>query len=318
MKKNILVLFNNQSLKAARSVVTNLSDEKYEVIPIGITRKGRWLFYPGAYANIENTIWENDIDCVPAILSPDNLHNGIIKLESDEIVHKKIDLIFSLLPIKGSVQGLFELSKIPFVGASSSVSVVCSDNAYTHAILEYSGMRTAKWKVITQRKISELDAECEKLSENLGFPLAVKPANSDKGFGKANDINSLKECVKTAFLYDSKIVVEEFISGRALQVAMLGYGDDAVPSFVRDKNDPNFMFESDITYKVIDIARRAYKTLGVSGYALVSLFLTDTEILVDEVDTGPDLSETGEYANLMSEIGIDYPYLLERLINLLF
>ncbi|MDR0918874.1 MAG: D-alanine--D-alanine ligase [Oscillospiraceae bacterium] len=313
MRKSVLVLFNNQVLKAAESVINTISVEEYEIIPVGITKKGRWLFYPGVLAN---TAWEEDTDCVSAVLSPDNIHKGVLKIENSEVVLKKIDIIFSLLNVKGAYQGLFELTKIPFVGSPLSVTVACSDNAYTHAILEYCGVKTAKWKIITKRNISELDRECEKVCENLGLPLFVKPANSDEAFNKAVDINSLKECVKTAFLYDNKVLIEEYIVGRSLKIAMLGYDEEPIISFVKDKDDPNFVIENDLIEKVRGVAARACKILGIRGYAMIKLFLTDTEIILDEIDTQPDLSKDGDYACLMEDMGIEYQYLIERLINL--
>jgi D-alanine-D-alanine ligase len=316
MKRKISVLFNNQVLKSAASVINAIDKEKYEVIPIGITKKGRWFFYPGPCINIENATWEDDTDCVPAVISPDNIHRGILKLENNEVVYKKIDLVFSLLPMKGPIQGLLEMTKIPFVGSSVAVTVVCSDNAFTHAILEYSNVKTAKWKVITQRRISELDSECEKLSSNLNFPLFVKPANSNEGFNKATDIHSLKDCIKQAFLHDSKIVVEEFIEGRELEVAVLSYEEELIVSFVRDKNDINFPIEADIAEEARNIAVRAVKTLGVKDYAIVRLFLTEDEILLDEVDTQPCLYEKGHFSVLMDELGVSYEHLINKLIAL--
>lgn len=314
MKKSVLIIFDDDSAGAAALITENLNSDNYEIITIGITKKGRWLLYPGSVANITESAWEQDGDCVCAVLSPDKLHGGVIKIEGDA-VYKKIDVAFPLVRDKGALQGLLHLSGIPYIGSDIASTVTCSDNALTHAILEYSGINTAKWKIITERKISELDSECDKISQNLDFPLYIKPANSKGGCTKANDIDSLKESIKIAFSYDNKIIIEEYITGRELQVAVFG-NEHLVASFVHDKNDSSSSLPDDIANQIRNIAKRAYKTLGCKGFALVNIFYTGNKILIDEVDTLPDLSRDGAVAKLLGEVGMEYSYILEKLIKL--
>ncbi|MDE5917724.1 MAG: D-alanine--D-alanine ligase, partial [Oscillospiraceae bacterium] len=143
------------SLVSATNVIKNIPKDKYEVVCIGITKKGRWLYYPGDVDNISSGEWEKDPDCASAVISPDPLHKGIITIESGAASIKKIDVVFPVLHGKngedGTIQGLLDMSKIPYVGCGLLSSAACMDKSHTHSILDYNNIRTAKWKMLGLR-----------------------------------------------------------------------------------------------------------------------------------------------------------------------
>ncbi|MGN0679203.1 MAG: D-alanine--D-alanine ligase, partial [Oscillospiraceae bacterium] len=157
-KQKIAVLFggvsseHDISLLSAYSVLTNIPEDKYDVICVGITKKGHWMYYPGEYEYIKTGEWENNPDCCTAILSPDAVHQGIVILGNDGAFIRKVDAVFPVLHgmngEDGSVQGLCQLSGIPFVGCDMTSSAVCMDKALTHTVLDSAGIKTAKYLAI--------------------------------------------------------------------------------------------------------------------------------------------------------------------------
>ena len=154
-KTRVAVLFggvsseHEVSLMSATNVIRSIPKEKYEVICIGITKKGRWLYFPGDVSEIASGAWETNPDCTAAIISPDPIHKGIITIENGETYNKKIDVVFPVLHGRngedGRLQGLLELAKLPYVGCGTLSSALCMDKCMTHTVLDYNGIRTAKW-----------------------------------------------------------------------------------------------------------------------------------------------------------------------------
>ena len=153
-KIKVAVLFGGASsehdisLISAVNVIKSIPKDKYEVICIGITKKGRWLYYPGDVEAIADGQWKNNSDCTTAIISPDPIHKGILIIENGEVSVRKIDVVFPVLHGKngedGSLQGLLDMSKIPYVGCGLLASASCMDKAHTHTVLDYNGIKTAK------------------------------------------------------------------------------------------------------------------------------------------------------------------------------
>ena len=210
-KIRVAVLFGGASsehdisLKSATHIIENIPADKYEVVCVGITKKGRWLYYPGDVSAIASGAWEKDPDCTSAILSPDPIHKGLITIENGEASVKKIDVVFPVLHGKngedGTVQGLLDMAKIPYVGCGLLASAACMDKAATHTMLDYNGIRTAKWRKISQRELNKMEERCTEIAADLGFPLFVKPANAGSSIGvnRANNAEELLDAVKVAF-----------------------------------------------------------------------------------------------------------------------
>lgn len=345
-KTRVAVIFGGASsehgvsLLSATNVIQNIPKQKYEVICIGITKKGRWLYFPGDVSEIATGAWEYNPDCTAAIMSPDPIHKGIITIENGEASVKKVDVVFPVLHGRngedGRLQGLLELAKLPYVGCGTLGSAICMDKSMTHTVLDYNGIRTARWAMINQRDLSRLDEKCTAIAETLGFPLFVKPANagSSIGINKAVDEESLKEAVKIAFSHDSKVVIEEFIEGQELEVAVFGY-DNPFASYVGEIRPSADFYDYDAKYvtgtsqllipaeipeKASDTIREtavaAYKALCCKGLSRVDFFLTkEGEVLVNEINTLPGFTNISMYPKLMEHLGMQPEYLIDKLIE---
>ena len=328
------------SLASAAEVIRNIPEDKYEVICIGITRKGRWLFYPGDVDAIASGEWELNPDCTSAIISPDPLHRGIITIENGETYVKKIDVVFPVLIGRksgdGSLQGLLNMSGIPYVGCGLLASASCMDKSHTHMVLDDYGIKTAKWKLITQREINSIDERCTEIAAEMGFPLIVKPANSGSSVGSsiAEDADSLAAAVKLAFLNDNKVIVEKYVSGRKLEAAVFGYDNpfssyigeilsvDKVydPTEVNKSSGDDLVIPADLPMELMNdiraVAVKAFKALGCKGMARIDFFLTDDgELLLNKVGTTPGLRKNSVYPKLMEHLGMSRPYLMDKLME---
>ena len=328
------------SLASAAEVIRNIPEDKYEVICIGITRKGRWLFYPGDVEDIASGEWELDPDCTSAIISPDPLHRGIITIENGETSVKKIDVVFPVLIGKnggdGTLQGLLDLSGIPYVGCGLLAAASCVDKSHTHMVLDDYGIKTAQWQLITQRELNSIEERCSGIAEKMGFPLIVKPANSGSSAGTsiAENEEALIASVKMAFLNDNKVVVEKYIKGRKLEAAVFGYDNpfssyigeilsvDKVydPTEVNKSSGDDLVIPADLPIEqmneIRNIAVKAFKALGCKGMARIDFFLTDDgELLLNKIGTSPGLRKNSVYPKLMEHLGMTLPYLMDKLIE---
>lgn len=333
-KIRLLVLFGGatseyqDSLESAASVLRVLHSDKYELIPVGINKKGRWLYFPGDISEIEDGSWADDPDCMTAVLSPDPAHRGILITEDGNYQLKRVDVIFSLLRGRlgedGAIQGLCELSHIPYVGNGILGSVVCRNKAVTHALLETAGIAVPHWTTVLQHNLSRLDRECERIEEKLEYPLYVKPSGSDSAVasGIAENKESLNAMIKRAFTQDTTVLVEELAEGREFRVAVFGY-DLPFASFVGELNgatDDSITVPADLDDTTAQIIREtaihAYTVLNCKGLALLDFYVTERgDILLGEVNTMPVLYENGAYARLMGDLGMRYSYLLDKLIE---
>lgn len=328
------------SLASAAEVINSIPRDKYEVICIGITRKGRWLYYPGNTEDIAAGTWEQNPDCTSALISPDPLHRGIITIENGETSLKKIDVAFPVLMGKrggdGTIQGLLDLSGIPYVGCGLLASASCMDKSHTHMVMDDYNIKTAAWQLITQRELSSLESRCREIADTLGFPVVVKPANcgSNAGTSIADTADKLLSAVKLAFSSDNKVVVEKYIRGRKLEAAVFGYdspicsdiGEIADSDIPYDPNDFNVSTGDDLTVPadltkemhnmIRETAVAAFKALGCKGMARIDFFLTeDGELLLNKIGTAPGLKSNSVYPKLMSGLGIDQEELMDMLLE---
>ena len=328
------------SLASAAEVIKSIPQDKYEVICIGITRKGRWLYFPGDVEDIANGTWEQDPDCASALISPDPLHRGIITIENGEATIRKIDVAFPVLMGKwggdGTIQGLLDLSGIPYVGSGVLASASCMDKSHTHMVMDDYDIKTAAWQLITQREINSIDERCADIADKLGYPLVVKPANSgsNAGVSIAENGEQFLAAVKLAFSNDNKVVVEKYVRARKLEAAVLGYdqpvcsdiGEIASPDSTYDPNNFNVStgddlkvpadISPDLAKKVRETAVTAFKALGCKGLARVDLFLTeDGELLLNKIGTMPGLRKTSVFSKLMSGLGYSHEELIDELLE---
>lgn len=345
-KIKVAVLFggvsseHDVSLISATNVIKSIPTDKYEVICVGITKKGRWLYFPGDVNEIASGAWEKNPDCSSAIISPDPIHKGIVTMENGEIFIKKVDVVFPVLHGRngedGRLQGLLEMAGLPYVGCDTLGSAACMDKCMTHTVLDYNGIHTAKWACVYQKDISRMDEKCREIGEKLGYPLFVKPANAGSSIGvnKAADLEELKDAVQIAFSHDSKVIVEEFIKGRELEVAVFGY-DAPFASYVGEIEPAADFYDYDDKYvngssklyiparidekisdEIRETAVKAYSAMGCKGLSRVDFFLSDKgEIILNEINTMPGFTSISMYPKLMENLGMAQTYLVDKLIE---
>lgn len=344
--KKILVLFggvsseHDVSLVSAASVIDNIPADKYEVVKMGITKDGKWYLYTGDTALLPEEKWLNDkANLIPAVISPDRSHHGIITYDGKT---EYIDAVFPVLHGRngedGTMQGLLQLSGIPFVGCDALSSAMCMDKAITNTMADYSGIAQAKWYSFTKREY-DLDADgcLDGAVEKLGFPVFVKPANagSSVGISKCRTRQELIGACEKAFIHDPKLVLEESIEGLEVECAVMG-NEEPVASVVGEIEPCNDFYDYDAKYVADSIlhiparlseekaqevrkeACRAYSALGCSGLSRVDFFVRNSDgcVLLNELNTLPGFTSISMYPKLFAAAGISYGELLDRLIGL--
>ena len=348
MKKKVLVLFggvsseHEVSLSSACSVIKNIPADKYEVTPMGITKDGRFYIYKGSPDMLPDENWLRDEkNLIPAVISCDRSHHGIIRLTDGEI--EKIDAGFPVLHGKngedGTMQGLLEIAGLPYVGCDTASSAVCMDKAVTNAMMDLSGVAQAKWVSFDKNAYSaDKEALLKNAAEKLGFPIFVKPANagSSVGISKAKNLSELEEACEKAFEHDRKLVLEEGIVGMEVECAVLG-NDEPIASVVGEVVPCNEFYDYEAKYlaneseliiparlpdevlnSIRETAVRVYKILGCSGLTRVDFFVrsSDGAIMLNEPNTIPGFTSISMYPKLFASSGIPYSELLDRLIEL--
>jgi len=332
-KKRIAVLFggasedHNVSLRSAYSVLNGLSKAEYDIIPVGITKAGRWLYFPGDYSAIINGSWEEDSDCCSAVLSPDPLHGGLLKLmEEDGYSLQKIDAVFPVLHGKygecGQIQALCKLSGIAYVGSGFSAANACSDKALTHLILNKAGIKTAKYYYLERVDIDSIEEKFMDIEKVINYPMYVKAAVRSRSASAnvANNRDELKSAIKLAFSHHHKIIIEEEVSGRELECIVWGSVYRLNVSKIAETKD-NFELTipaeigKDDSDEIIDSAKTAFLALGCTSFARMLFKLTKKGLYCCKVSNMPGFTEHDIMAMLMEESGYSYPEMLDLIID---
>lgn len=229
-KKRIAVIFGGASSEhevsrlSSAYIINSIDKEKFDVVTIGITKDGRWFLTNAPTDKIANGEWENDTNNKKAFISPAPTVGGLVVLNSDghsEVV--KLDVVFPVLHGKngedGTVQGLLELSKIPYVGCGVAASACCMDKVFTNIMLRDSGIDEADFTWFYTYEYKRSPEKCIEQVENaLAYPIFVKPANagSSVGVNKAKNREQLINAIEIAIKEDSKILFEEILSAKRL------------------------------------------------------------------------------------------------------
>ena len=235
MKKTVASLFGGESSEyevsciSAANVAENLDKELYEPLLVGITKDGKWWIYSGSTDDLRNHTWcEKRNFLSPAVLSPCKAHHGFIALDGAEGTFEilRVDVVFPVLHGKngedGTMQGLLELSGIPYVGCNTCSSAVSMDKAATKTICEAANIPVVPFIAATKNQsVDELVLKCEAM---YGYPVFVKPANagSSVGITKAKNRDELIKGIELAFEHDKKLLIEPNIVGREIEVAVCG------------------------------------------------------------------------------------------------
>ena len=318
------------SLNSARSVMDYLDRDRFEVVPIGITNDGLWLEGNDPWATLYDAYHER------------KAVSGGTLLPSEELL-RSIDVAFPVLhgPYgeDGTVQGLFELANVPYVGAGVTGSAVGMDKELMKKAFAQSGLKLVPYRVFLRRQWDqEPDTILDMLEAELGLPVFVKPVNlgSSVGVSKANSREELSRAIDLALSYDRKAVVEHAVNAREIEVSVLGNDDPeaSLPGEViprrgwydyRAKYVPgecDLVIPADLseeqTQRVRTLAIQAYRAIDCAGMARAD-FLLDRDsgtFFVNELNTIPGFTATSMYPKMWEATGLSYPDLLSRLIDL--
>lgn len=215
--------------------VRNIDRSKYEVLTVGITKEGRWLYTEATAEQMADGSWEELPGNMPCVISPDRADHGMILFTPDGRVEKMhldvvIPVLHGLWGEDGTVQGLLELAGIAYVGCGVLASSVCMDKAVANALFEANGVPHTKWVAANRWEIEkDLEGVCAGVEEKLGWPVFVKPANagSSVGISKVSSQEELKAAIALALENDRKVVFEAFVDGQEVECAVIG-SDPAV------------------------------------------------------------------------------------------
>jgi D-alanine-D-alanine ligase len=329
------------SLRSAASIIAALDPARYEVVPIAITKDGRWLTGPESLKVLEAA--QRDLAPIPdhgneVTLPADPTRHGLLPLGRGRAT--PLDVVFPVLHgtygEDGTMQGLLELADLPYVGAGVLASAVGMDKAIMKSVFRDAGIPVCRW-LVTRIGAEEPQALARRVGAELGFPCFVKPANlgSSVGISKVKDAAGLAPAVAEATAYDPKLVIEEAIDAREFECAVLG--NDVPQASVIGELVPSHEFY-DYADKYVDqgaeiaiparltaetaeamrqLALQAFRAVDGSGLARVDFFLERSgRILVNEINTMPGFTSISMYPKLWEASGLAYPALLDRLIAL--
>ena len=350
MKKlSVCVLFGGMSpehevsLRSAEYVLGCLDPEKYNIFPVGITKEGDWVLFGGTdYSMLPSGEWLNYEGNRRAAISPVR-GQGLLSFEGDCVVREWIDVVFPVLHGEngedGAMQGLLQLAGIPYVGPHVSASAVAMDKTLTKLVADQAGVEQAKWMLVRNSELdNRLDQVLDALEEKFSYPMFVKPAGtgSSVGVSKAHDRNELKDALLKAGTYDNKILVEEFIHGREVEVAVMG-NESPVASICGEIDsgadfydyDAKYVTDTSVAYiparidenveeLVRDAAVRIYSAIGCQGLSRVDFFVTyeDNRVVFNEINTLPGFTSISMYPKLFAASGIPGAQLIDELLKL--
>ncbi len=344
-KIRVAVLFGGRSaeheisLQSAKSVVNALDKNKYEVTLVGIGKNGQWYLNDASQFLLDSEnpkLIKLNGSNQPVVLLPGHGSNQLISLNGEKKAIS-IDVVFPVLHgtygEDGTMQGLLKLANVPFVGPSVLGSAIGMDKDVVKRLLRDAGIPVARGFAYQRHEKINLDT----VIKELGLPLFVKPANlgSSVGVHKVTSKVELAPAIEDAFRYDSKILIEENISGREIECAVLGNEEPAasLPGEVIpqhefysyeakyiDKNGATFAIPAKVdsqTIKAIqELALKTFKVLCCEGMSRVDMFLTkDNKLIINEINTIPGFTSISQYPKLWEATGLPYPELLDKLID---
>jgi D-alanine---(R)-lactate ligase len=319
------------SVKSAQEVARHLDIAKYEAFYVGITTRGAWKLCGDLGAD-----WENGSR--PAVLSPDRSARGLLVLDGGRYETISLDLVLPLLHGKlgedGALQGLLELSGIPYAGCDIQSSALCMDKSLTYTFARAAGIATPKFWTVTASETIDPD--------QFTYPVFVKPARSGSSFGvsKAFRKDELWSAVEAARHYDAKVLIEEAVVGSEVGCAILGNDLDLLAGEVdqialshgffriHQETDPESGSDNSTVTVPADIsaearsliqetAKAVYRVLGCRGLSRVDMFLTeDGQVVLNEVNTLPGLTSYSRFPRMMAAAGLPLAEVIDRMVAL--
>ena len=350
MKKlSVCVLFggispeHEVSLRSAESVLNNMDPEKYNIFPVGITKNGDWVLYAGTdYSLLPSGEWLDYPGNRRATISPVR-GQGLLSFEGDCVVRERIDVVFPVLHGEngedGAMQGLLQLAGIPYVGPHISASAVAMDKTLTKLVADQAGVTQAAWMLVRNSELDvHMDHVLEQIESKFVYPVFVKPAGtgSSVGVSKAGDRETLRSALLQAGTYDEKILVEEFIDGREVEVAVMGNSSPVASECGEIDSgaefydyDAKYVTDTSVAYiparipesvaeQVRDAAVKVYTAIGCQGLSRVDFFVTHEgdRVVFNEIHTLPGFTSISMYPKLFAASGIPYGQLIDELLQL--
>lgn len=347
MKKlNVCVVFGGVSSEheiskiSATTVIGCLDENKYNLHKIYIDKSGEWYYFDKSENEIQN-IKDNmaAMNLDRAIISPSRATKGIIKFNNDQTTENiKIDVIIPVLHGKngedGTIQGLFELAGIPYVGSGVIGSSVCMDKCIAKVLFKEAGVPQADW--VTVKYGDNIDVK--EIEDILGYPCFIKPANagSSVGVSKVRNRDELLEGIKLAFEHDYKVLIEEFVEASEVESAVIGNFEPSVADNLGEIAPANDFYDFDAKYndnsskltipanvskdielKLKEYAIKAYKICECRGLSRVDFFVNKKsgEIRLNEINTLPGFTSISMYPKMWEKSGVDNMRLLDNLID---
>ena len=348
-KLNVCVLFggvspeHDVSLRSAESVLNNIDAEKYNIFPVGITKTGEWILFNSTdYSQLPFGQWLTNPGNCNVVISPIR-GQGLIVFDDHGYHYEHLDVVFPVLHGEngedGAMQGLLQIAGIPYVGPHISASAVAMDKTLTKLVADCAGIPQADWLLV---KNSDLEGNIEKVVSDVSgkftYPVFVKPAGtgSSVGVSKANNEGELKQALLKAGSFDEKILVEEFIDGQEVEIAVLG-NENPVASVVGEIDsgaefydyDAKYITDTSVSYipariseavaeELKDKAVKVYCAIGCCGLSRVDFFVTrkDSRVVFNEINTLPGFTSISMYPKLFAASGIPYVELIDKLLSL--
>ena len=341
------------SCVTAGSVLAAIDRDVYDVVPVGIATDGRWVLEADEPERLRisspDKLPSVDGERATVTLAPDVTSTDLVVTEPSEPPRTlgEVDVVFPLLHgpwgEDGTIQGMLEMAGVRYVGAGVLASAVSMDKAYMKIVLAAAGLPVLPSETITAAQWAADPQGCRDRAGALGFPLFVKPARggSSIGISKAHDASELDDCLAEAHRYDTKALVEVSAEGaREIECGVLqaldGTPETSQPAELRVGGDHEFYdfaakylpgehteidipadLPAEVASALRSYAARAFEAVGCEGLARVDFFLMpDGELVVNEINTMPGFTPTSMYPQMWAASGVDYPALVDRLIQL--
>ncbi len=346
-KKTVAVIFGGRSSEhevscaSAMLMLHALDQEKYQVLPVGITKQGQWLIYTGPAEHIKNGEWEKF--GTPVCLSPDATKKCFLKIVGSNVKEIPVDVVIPVLHgawgEDGTIQGLLEMAQIPYVGCGVLASAVSMDKVYTKIIAKSARIPQASYIWVHKADLEKKrTAILNRIEKKLGYPCFVKPSNagSSVGISKAKNREQLSAALDFAAGYDRKIIIEEAIDAREFECAVLGNEEPMVSGVgevfsAAEFYDYDAKYNSPASHTVIPaeleparveemrrVAKKIFRAVDGNGLARVDFFLDRKtgKVLFNELNTMPGFTPISMYPMLWMQAGMTEKELMDRFITL--
>ena len=344
-KLTVAVIFGGQSSEhivscmSAVNVIEHIDSTRYNIVLVGITEEGHWI-KTESLEDVKSGAWRDGK--VWAVLPPDATKKCILLMDGDNVEEVKVDIVFPILHglygEDGTIQGLLELARIPYVGCGVLASAVSMDKLYTKIIVSDLGIRQAEYESVYREELGDMEQVASRIEKHFPYPVFIKPSNagSSRGISKAGNRQELEAGLLEAARHDRKILVEETIVGREVECAVFGGGSHGIEASgvgeilaaaefydfdakyfneeSRTVTDP--VLPDGATEKVRRAAMDIFRAVDGYGLARVDFFVKDNgEVVFNEINTMPGFTAMSMYPMLWEARGIGKDQLVGMLLS---